>query len=91
MNEERAPSVWERVFRGLGFCLLAVLLYVASIGPVILFLPDNGGNAEVYPVLTKIYLPLVWIAENTWAGKPVMAYADWWQAMRKRTLTGAGR
>jgi hypothetical protein len=90
MDEERAPSLWERVSRGLGFCLLAVLLYVASIGPVILLLPDMSREVEPYPVLTKIYQPLVWVAVNTWAGRPIMAYADWWQAMRRRTLTGAG-
>lgn len=68
-----------------------MLLYVASIGPVILLLPDKSGEVEPYPVLRKIYQPLTWVAYNAPAGGLIIWYADWWQAMRKRTLTGAGR
>jgi len=84
MNEERAPSVWERVFRGTGFCALAVLLYVASIGPVILLLPDKTEEEDPYPVARKIYRPLRWLVENSPAGKPIEWYAEWFTKMRKR-------
>ncbi len=83
MEEERAPSLWERVFRGLAFCLLAPLLYVASIGPVILLLPDKYRQDHEYPMLEKIYQPLAWVMENTPAGKPIERYVDWCHAMRK--------
>ena len=60
--------------------MLAVVLYVGSVGPVILFLPI--GNEEGYPMVEKIYAPLEWVAKNTPLKEPLIAYATWWRDLK---------
>jgi hypothetical protein len=79
MEEERSSSLVGRISMWVGSCLLAVILYIASIGPVILLLPSRSGQ---YPILTAFYRPLKWIAENTPLEDPITAYIRWWVQLR---------
>ena len=79
MEDERSSSLVGRIATWVGSCLLAVILYIGSIGPVILLLPSRSGR---YPVLTAFYWPLKWSAENTPLGDPLNAYARWWDQLR---------
>ena len=77
MAPDPSTSLATRTFQRIGICLLAAVLYVMSVGPVILFV----GNSEPPPWVRKIYSPLIWAAQHTPLQKPLEAYAKWWEKL----------
>ena len=72
-------SLGVRLFTLLGGFLLAVVLYVASIGPVIMIV----GKGRPPKPIEMFYKPLEWTAEHTLLGPPILGYVRWWVNLRE--------
>lgn len=58
-------------------CLaIAVVVYVLSLGPVVLFVSKYGGRPS--PALERLYYPLAWACKNCW---PLEEAVDWYVSM----------
>lgn len=79
MDADPQASLGFRIFSWIGWCLLALLLYVGSIGPVILVY----GGKKPSTALQTFYAPVVWAARNTALDVPIGAYARWWDKWQK--------
>ena len=75
MELEQPTSLPIRIGWWLGGCLIAVVLYVASIGPMVFVVPT--GHGEQYPLLERFYYPLRFV-DNTPLEGLLRAYVEWW-------------
>jgi hypothetical protein len=79
MEDERSSSLVSRILWWVGSVLLTFVLYVGSIGPLILVIRTD----REYPILRVIYTPVKWASETPPFDKPIKAYAEWWTKMRQ--------
>ena len=62
----------------IAIAILLPILYVLSIGPVVMFVEMTGTEQELGPVLRVVYYPVVWLYENTLLQDPLEAYIGFW-------------
>ena len=79
-RNEVTKDAWPRVLaRGVGYPLLAVVLYALSIGPV--YYMAGGHSDAVDTMLEMIYAPLKQGLSGTPIEAPVAAVCRWWIAV----------
>ncbi len=81
MEAEHQTSLVGRIGWLIGSCLLAFVLYAASVGPLIYVLPRSAREGH-FPILTMFYKPLVWVADHTPMGPVLEAYVTWWRELK---------
>ncbi len=75
-DESRASNVVGHVGAVL---LMGVVAYVLSVGP--LAFCARTWPREKTAALTSFYLPLIWVADHTPLGPPLVAYVNWWERL----------
>jgi len=56
----------------------ATVIYVLSIGPVVMMFEHRWISSDLLPTLQVIYKPLEWVCTGNDAEKYIQAYVDWW-------------
>lgn len=62
--------------------LIGLVAYVLSVGPVAFCARD--WPREKTAALTGFYFPLIWFADHTPLGPPLIAYVNWWEHLGRR-------
>jgi hypothetical protein len=76
------------------FCAIALLvalgLYVLSMGPVVGFLGNKPLSPRQAQVLFTFYAPVTWLHNSTPLEKPLEVYQEWWwQVINERGPSNA--
>jgi hypothetical protein len=85
VSPETTSTDAEKSFNWHAFILwpiVAVILYILSLGPVVAILDRNGGLPNYSGFFEVFYYPMDKAYETPWFHKPIGIYLHWWDAKR---------
>lgn len=83
-SEKPQPRRSRRWMKAVGALVLAIVLYVLSVGPAYYLAAkcrtviEMNTDVSLFAMLGVIYRPLEWLAEGPPMRKPFLAYMRWW-------------